>query len=149
MTMNQMNQERIIRKNPFSEKEDERLSALVQRIGTNNWEIIAKLMPNRNIRQVRERWLNYLNPYLKHSPWTPEEDRILVKSVQKYGTKWQIITKNLHNRSQISARNRYLQLSHQKINFAENINRISDPHLVVEKPENKLNSGEVLYFNFI
>ena len=42
---------------------------------TPKWEEIAKQIPGRTNKKVRERWLNELDPTIKKGPWTEEEVR--------------------------------------------------------------------------
>lgn len=91
----------------FTPEEDEKLRNLVQAHGTNSWNLIAGLMGNRNARQCRERWKNYVNPELRNEPWTLEEDKLLVEKYEEYGPKWNKIAKHFVNRSDNSLRNRW------------------------------------------
>ena len=45
------------------------------------------------------RWHNHLNPDIRKSPWTAEEDRIIVQAHAKYGNQWSYIAKLLDGRS--------------------------------------------------
>lgn len=48
------------------------------------WARVAEAVPTRNQVQVRERFVNVLDPELKRGkPWTPEEDAILVTALQE------------------------------------------------------------------
>lgn len=38
--------------------------------------------------QCRERWHNHLNPDIKKTDWTPEEDEQLVRLHRQYGNQW-------------------------------------------------------------
>lgn len=91
----------------FTPEEDEKLKNLVQTHGTNCWTLIAGLMGNRNARQCRERWKNYVNPELRNEPWTLEEDKLLVEKYEEYGPRWNKIAKHFANRSDNSLRNRW------------------------------------------
>ena len=94
-------------KNKFTPEEDERLRQLVSVYGTNSWSTIASLMGNRNHRQCRERWKNYVDPSLKNEPWTYEEDHLLVEKYAELGPKWNKISKFFSSRSDNSIRNRW------------------------------------------
>lgn len=46
------------------------------------WARVAEAVPNRTQVQVRERFVNVLDPLLKRKKqWTPEEDAILVEAL--------------------------------------------------------------------
>ena len=57
------------------------------------------MLGNKSGRQVREKYLNNLNPKIKKDEWTDEEDQILYELFLKYGCKWTFIKKYLPNRS--------------------------------------------------
>jgi hypothetical protein len=101
-------------KRKFTSDEDQRLSALVDQYGPNKWFLISQLMPNRNPRQCRERWANYLQPYLKTGSWTANEDQLLEEKFAAYGTKWNKISKFFVHRSPLTLRNRHMVLSRRR-----------------------------------
>lgn len=105
--------ERVNIKSKFTPEEDEKLKMLVLTHGTSNWSLISKLMGNRNHRQCRERWKNYINPALRNDPWTLEEDQLLVDKYAEYGSKWNKISKFFVNRSDNNIRNRWQMLLRQ------------------------------------
>jgi hypothetical protein len=47
--------------------------------GKIHWRAIAKFLPGRLGKQARERWYNHLDPNLKKSEWSPEEDKMLIE----------------------------------------------------------------------
>ena len=98
-------------RNKFTKSEDIVLINLVNELGTRDWDIIAARMPNRNARQCRERYLNYLSPNLSHEPWTPEEDRLLEQKLKEFGAKWVNISKYFKNRTDTMLKNRWLVLA--------------------------------------
>lgn len=104
-------------RNPFVEKEDKKLKELVEKFG-DEWGKISTNMKGRNTRQCRERWLKYLNPNLNKSPWTKEEDDLLLLKYYQYGSKWKLISSFFANRTDLSIRNRYKKLQRRnKISF--------------------------------
>jgi hypothetical protein len=75
----------------FTPGEDERLRMMVEQLGPTDWLAISHAMPNRDARQCRERWMNYVNPVLLHVPWTPDEEHLLKEKFREYGAQWQVI----------------------------------------------------------
>ena len=73
--------------------------------------ICTSLMPERDSKQCRDRWLNHLDPALsKHanSPWTVDEDRKLIMFIKKHGTRWRLMQLTiLPNRSELTIKNRW------------------------------------------
>jgi hypothetical protein len=105
----------VTNKVKFSPEEDSRLLELVQQYGSKAWNCIAAGMGNRNSRQCRERYNNYLDPSLRHDSWTNEEDLLLIEKVTEYGLKWNTIAKFFEDRSDIALRNRW-QLIYRRVN---------------------------------
>lgn len=95
----------------FGADEDLQLKDLVRKYGENNWTQIAQNMPNRNARQCKERWCNYLSPNICKSPWTQDEDNLLLEKYKEIGARWVQIAKFFPQRTDISIKNRYLVLS--------------------------------------
>uniref|UniRef100_A0A2K5YP56 MYB proto-onco like 1 n=1 Tax=Mandrillus leucophaeus TaxID=9568 RepID=A0A2K5YP56_MANLE len=70
-------------KGPWTKEEDQRVIELVQKYGPKRWSLIAKHLKGRIGKQCRERWHNHLNPEVKKSSWTEEEDRIIYEAHKK------------------------------------------------------------------
>ena len=102
-------------KSKFTPYEDMMLTNIILNAKCTNWFEVANLMKTRNARQCRDRWNNYLNPYLRSDPWTEEEDKLLIEKYKIYGTKWRKISAFFRNRSDNSLRNRY-QILERKMN---------------------------------
>jgi hypothetical protein len=58
--------------------------------GNVDWAVIASKFDNRSAKQCRERWNEYLSPTIDHSPFTIEEDFIILRSQAKLGNKWKV-----------------------------------------------------------
>ena len=91
----------------FCPEEDSRLIKLIEQHGVGNWHFIAEMMPGRNVRQVKERWMNYLSPDVENSPWTAEEDAKIRQLVNEFGTRWSIICNFFDSRSVNDLKNRF------------------------------------------
>lgn len=107
------------RKMKFTHNEDAQLKALVQAYGTSNWGLIASFMQNRNERQCRERYNNYLNNVLSTSPWTPDEDNLLMQKYSSMGSKWTKISEIFPHRSPLAIKNRFLLLQRREKRIKE------------------------------
>jgi hypothetical protein len=71
------------------------------------WASIAENLPGRIGEQVRDRYVNYLDPNLKRTPWTAEENNILLVEQRRVGNRWAEIAKHLPGRSENSVKNRW------------------------------------------
>ena len=94
----------------FTKEEDTYLLYLVSVFGTNQWNVIASLIGSRNARQCRERYKHYLSPHINNSPWTSEEDFILLSKYEQLGPRWAKIASFFNGRTDVAVKNRYTAL---------------------------------------
>lgn len=59
------------------------------------WEDIAAMIEGRSAKQCRERWVEYLDPSIDFSPFSEEEDQLILDMQSKHGNKWRMITEKL------------------------------------------------------
>ena len=100
-------------KGPWSPEEDALLTKLVLAYGDKQWRkwsVIAQHVPGRIGKQCRERWLNNLDTSVKKTPWTQEEDDLLLRYQAQLGNRWCEISKLLPGRPENSVKNRYNSL---------------------------------------
>jgi hypothetical protein len=67
-------------------------------------------MNNRNARQCKERWMNYLSPDVSAHPWTDNDDQLLLRKVAEVGPKWVQITSFFPKRTDSNLKNRWFIL---------------------------------------
>ncbi|CAJ1946251.1 unnamed protein product [Cylindrotheca closterium] len=82
-------------KQPWTAQEDEVVRKAVVSSRCNNfnaWTTLAPFLPGRKGKQIRDRWVNHLNPRLLHTPFDKEEDLRLWKAVTDFGTSWKEIS---------------------------------------------------------
>lgn len=103
----------------WTPEEDEVLKAIVEKLGPKQWSSVAsqlnielhKGLPIRFGKQCRERWLGSLNPVIEKSPWTIEEDNILVSQQMVIGNRWRLINEKLPGRTENQIKNRWRKLN--------------------------------------
>ncbi|KAL0565113.1 hypothetical protein V5O48_016916 [Marasmius crinis-equi] len=80
----------------WSEEEDEALRAGVEAFGIGNWQKVAdNFVTSRSYIQCERRWKYVLDPSIDKSPWTEEEDRLLVQGYKEHGPCWTMIANTL------------------------------------------------------
>eukprot|EP01035_Chromulina_nebulosa_P018766 gene18766-24533_t len=92
-------------KGQWSDEEDTLLTYLVS-LGFKNWGKLASHMPGRTSKQCRERWCHHLDPNVKKSEYTDEEDKKILSLHQQLGNRWSAIAKQLPGRTENSIRSR-------------------------------------------
>jgi len=95
-----------IRRKAWQDQEDEQLLELVEKYG-KKWSKIASIMKGRTGKQIRDRYLNNLNPEIVDKDWTSEEDNLILFLYYNWGKKWSKIAAALPGRSEGQVKNRF------------------------------------------
>lgn len=80
------------------------------------WSDLAQRLPGRVGKQIRDRWVNHLNPAINHLPFSRDDDLLLWEGHKKLGKRWVEISTKFFNstRSENHIKNRWYSASFKK-----------------------------------
>jgi hypothetical protein len=98
--------------NPWSQVEDDRLLAGINKYGLTSWVSVAKFVGGgRSRAQCSQRWNRSLNPFIKKTQWSIVEEARLRELVMRFGFKaWTRIADEIGTRSDIQCRYHWSQM---------------------------------------
>jgi pre-mRNA-splicing factor CDC5/CEF1 len=71
--------------------EDEILKAAVMKYGLNQWSRISSLLVRKSAKQCKERWNEWLDPSIKKTEWTKDEEEKLLQLAKSFPCQWRTI----------------------------------------------------------
>ncbi|KAK1307178.1 Transcription factor MYB39 [Acorus calamus] len=78
-----------LKKGPWSEEEDQKLTNFIRTHGHGSWRALPRLAGlNRCGKSCRLRWTNYLRPDIKRGRFTEEEENLIINSHKCLGNKY-------------------------------------------------------------
>ena len=75
----------------WKNSEDEILKAAVMKYGLNQWGRVASLFAKRTAKQCKARWDEWLDPSIKKTEWSRDEDEKLLHLAKLMPTQWRTI----------------------------------------------------------
>jgi len=81
----------LIKGGVWKNSEDEILKAAIMKYGLNNWSRIASLLARKSPKQCKSRWYEWLDPSVKKTEWTREEEEKLLHLAKLFPTQWRTI----------------------------------------------------------
>jgi myb proto-oncogene protein len=103
---------------PWTKEEDKLLLNTAKLFNEKNWKKIASLFEGRTSIQCSSRY-HRIKPGLSKGHFTKEEDSKLISLYNIYGRKWNLIAKNMKNRSGKQVRDRFLNSLAPGVNKAK------------------------------
>eukprot|EP01070_Trichotokara_eunicae_P012915 Trichotokara_eunicae@DN9930_c0_g1_i1.p1 len=81
----------IMKGGVWKNSEDEILKAAVMKYGLNNWSRVASLLVRKSAKQCKARWYEWLDPSVKKTEWTRDEEEKLLHLAKLMPTQWRTI----------------------------------------------------------
>ena len=78
----------VAKRGLWKNTEDEILKAAVMKYGKNQWARVAALLPRKSATQCRHRWEEWLDPSVKKTEWTKEEEEQLRRLLNGRPCRW-------------------------------------------------------------
>ena len=100
----------------FTRQDDLKIIELVEIYGTN-WELVSKNFPYFTAEMLEERYNNKLDPKLKRTKFTEEEDEKIVALYSKFGNNWKEIASYFPDRNANMIKNRFYSFLKKKNNI--------------------------------
>ena len=95
-----------IKKGTWKKDEDIKILQLVQKYG-KAWSKISREIKTRNGKQIRDRYLNVLDPNINKNKFSYTEDCRIINLYKKHGAKWAVIAKAFPFRTADMIKNRF------------------------------------------
>jgi len=109
-----------IKKGKWSADEDKTLKAFVGADSANiSWSSLSEQIIGRTSKQCRERWFQHLAPHLNRTPFTEEEDALLLKLHAQLGNVWTTIAAHVNGRTADAVKVRLRSLSRSSKSMQE------------------------------
>ncbi|EGB08759.1 hypothetical protein AURANDRAFT_25571, partial [Aureococcus anophagefferens] len=81
----------MIKGGVWKNTEDEILKAAVMKYGKNQWARVASLLNRKSAKQCKARWYEWLDPSIKKTEWTRDEEEKLLHLAKLYPCQWRTV----------------------------------------------------------
>jgi pre-mRNA-splicing factor CDC5/CEF1 len=81
----------VIKGGVWKNSEDEILKAAVMKYGKNQWARVASLLNRKSAKQCKARWYEWLDPSIKKTEWSREEEEKLLHLAKLMPGQWRTI----------------------------------------------------------
>ncbi|KDO29985.1 hypothetical protein SPRG_05174 [Saprolegnia parasitica CBS 223.65] len=81
----------MIKGGVWKNTEDEILKAAVMKYGKNQWARVASLLARKSAKQCKARWYEWLDPSIKKTEWSREEEEKLLHLAKLMPSQWRTI----------------------------------------------------------
>lgn len=81
----------MIKGGVWKNTEDEILKAAVMKYGKNQWARVASLLSRKSAKQCKARWYEWLDPSIKKTEWSREEEEKLLHLAKLMPSQWRTI----------------------------------------------------------
>lgn len=129
-------------KGKWTKEEDKKILELVSLYG-KSWCQIAKQFKTRNGKQIRDRYLNVLDPSINKRKFTKEEDELLTKLYKENGPKWAEITKYFPHRTTDMIKNRFHSSIKKQFFCQEIVKKYRETKLLSVKKQRQQEANQI------
>lgn len=81
----------VVKGGVWTNIEDEILKASVSKYGLNQWARVSSLLSKKSAKQCKARWNEWLDPSIRKTEWSKEEDEKLLHLAKLFPTQWRTI----------------------------------------------------------
>ncbi|ODQ56066.1 pre-mRNA splicing factor cef-1 [Saitoella complicata NRRL Y-17804] len=99
----------VVKGGVWKNTEDEILKAAISKYGKNQWARISSLLVRKTPKQCKARWYEWLDPAIKKTEWSRDEDEKLLHLAKLMPTQWKTIC-TIVGRTASQCLERYQQL---------------------------------------
>ncbi|XP_048233075.1 transcription factor WER-like [Ricinus communis] len=132
-----------LKKGAWSQEEDDKLRAYVQRYGHWNWRQLPKFAGlSRCGKSCRLRWMNYLRPGVRRGNYCIKEEDLIIKLREQMGNKWSMIAAKLPGRTDNEVKNYWHTHIKKKEKQKESISLLREVSSETNSPTGVNENGE-------